>query len=34
MWSSSSPETGAMADADRAARRATVVDAVRRLVEP
>lgn len=34
MWSSSSPQTGAMATADRAVRRATVVDAVRRLVEP
>jgi AcrR family transcriptional regulator len=34
MWSSSSPVTGAMTTADRAARRATVVDAVRRLVQP
>ncbi len=32
MWSSPGPETGAMTD--RAFRRATVVDAVRRLVEP
>jgi AcrR family transcriptional regulator len=32
MWSSPGPETGAMTD--RAFRRATVVEAVRRLVEP